>query len=1092
MTDSNNIKKIDQLPPSTLKAEEALSAYTLISGIGDEKDTLHKMTFSDFRKMVNEDRRVEGHTHWRVIIDTNFTNAYYGLSEVAFYESGEDDPAWSYTVGSPITGSETAFDADEETAWSTNVPADAHVGYQFVRPVGIIRVEITGPEFTAQAPRTFRIQYSDDGLAWEEAWTVSNEPAWTARETRTFVNSAPVWEDEKNERIQSAALIENNIADGEVTETNWLRGLNVGSVLRTGVGRYTVEFTTPLSSTDFGVNASARLDASFAFEMALVGVDHTNGGMSPESIALVVLDLEGNPVDPLTLSFEIYDPDLQGGAGGGAGSGRSGAQVFVSAHEFTNASHVTIESFAEKEYDVVEIYIELTPSDNASYPTIRMKTNGAYQATDYTYNNYVRASGGSDSVSNSNTGTSAILGTSTGTTWGLSNVAGSGFYATVQLIRPHQTNTRPYGVVRSHYTAASSVSNIHGIGMFGRNVQAAIEGLIISISSGTITGTVTVYGLRRDNGNTDIPVEDATFDGTAKGRLNGNWVDVVEEAPVTGSAYARQDGEWVAQTAPNHGGQLYDFGTLVVRQVSTGAKHGPNPNTTRTHTFPSPTKIGNTILIIAVTHPSITVTPPAGFVRIITNTPFVNQGIMVMTGPADGSVEHSVYMGDGGVSISYEIEGKILTSEFYSQGGLPNSWQFQPHQSRFAPHDLRFVIAEHDYTAAVNLSGGVGFSLDYNGSGVSNHAGSFGRISPDFNGIISGSFTGNSNFAGTLILTGERVPARFATPWTVRANGSGTPQTIEIPEIGLGTSAVNVFVNGLKLRTNEYTIIGHEIHLTTNASGDQVEITRAAATAINAPVAASGRHWRIRGVATADAGWGLANIKFFNRTQELPIMGEPFASQSDAGTEGWTLASAFNGLSVSPNGWFSQNSLGHVGLNFAEPTEVTQIFFQPLATNANSLGKTLAIDYSDDGISWVELQMIDVSGVLPVGATFTIKPFISLPKAPTYYHSVRVNSTNTINYIVSTRDIGTYHRLSHTDPITVTIPTATAYDIPIGAQISFIQAGSGQITVQSIEPMVVRVNSPSSLTTRTRYSGFTLTKVGNNDWDVIGDLEPLP
>lgn len=66
------------------------------------------------------------------------------------------------------------------------------------------------------------------------------------------------------------------------------------------------------------------------------------------------------------------------------------------------------------------------------------------------------------------------------------------------------------------------------------------------------------------------------------------------------------------------------------------------------------------------------------------------------------------------------------------------------------------------------------------------------------------------------------TPATF-TP--IATTGTGSSQDINLPYSGLTENDVNVYVNGLKYPTSEYSITDQTLTLTTNDSGDIIEIT---------------------------------------------------------------------------------------------------------------------------------------------------------------------------------------------------------------------------------------------------------------------------
>lgn len=97
-----------------------------------------------------------------------------------------------------------------------------------------------------------------------------------------------------------------------------------------------------------------------------------------------------------------------------------------------------------------------------------------------------------------------------------------------------------------------------------------------------------------------------------------------------------------------------------------------------------------------------------------------------------------------------------------------------------------------------------------------------------------------------------------------------------------------------------------------------------------------------------------------------------------------------------------------------------------------------------------------------------------------------ITTDATTAYSVLAADENVYRRFTSGSGITVTVDLNATEAIDIGAAFHFNQAGAGQITVAGA--VGVTVNSASTLTSRTQYSGITLIKVGTDEWDLIGDL----
>lgn len=80
------------------------------------------------------------------------------------------------------------------------------------------------------------------------------------------------------------------------------------------------------------------------------------------------------------------------------------------------------------------------------------------------------------------------------------------------------------------------------------------------------------------------------------------------------------------------------------------------------------------------------------------------------------------------------------------------------------------------------------------------------------------------NTAGSASPTAGSNATLAGATWTVTATGTGASQNITIPYADPPESSVSVYVNGLRYQTSQYSISGTTLTVTTNGSGDSVEI----------------------------------------------------------------------------------------------------------------------------------------------------------------------------------------------------------------------------------------------------------------------------
>jgi hypothetical protein len=89
-------------------------------------------------------------------------------------------------------------------------------------------------------------------------------------------------------------------------------------------------------------------------------------------------------------------------------------------------------------------------------------------------------------------------------------------------------------------------------------------------------------------------------------------------------------------------------------------------------------------------------------------------------------------------------------------------------------------------------------------------------------------------------------------------------------------------------------------------------------------------------------------------------------------------------------------------------------------------------------------------------------------------------------YTLVLADAGRIIETTGSGAVTLTVPAATSAAFPVGTMIEIAQYGAGQITLAAATGVTLR--TPSSLTTRARYSTVGLRLRATNEWIVSGDL----
>ncbi|MGI5892002.1 MAG: glycine-rich domain-containing protein [Bacillota bacterium] len=115
--------------------------------------------------------------------------------------------------------------------------------------------------------------------------------------------------------------------------------------------------------------------------------------------------------------------------------------------------------------------------------------------------------------------------------------------------------------------------------------------------------------------------------------------------------------------------------------------------------------------------------------------------------------------------------------------------------------------------------------------------------------------------------------------------------------------------------------------------------------------------------------------------------------------------------------------------------------------------------------------------------------------------AVEVKEVNT-NYTLTLDNAGDLLKCTNTNDITITVPTDTDVDFPIGTEIELIRYGAGDVAVDA--PAGVTIINPNNITPpdintilkykgndrilTTQFTSIVLKKIGVNDWFLIGDV----
>lgn len=136
--------------------------------------------------------------YWRLYVSAVEGGTGVSIAELEFRET--PGVAETATGGTPSassqynasTGPEKAFngaEGDYTNIWSSASTPPQWIAYQYPAPhvcrQVAIRARMDGGTF-GQTPSAFNVEYSDDGVTWHTAWSVSGSTGWIGNEWRTF------------------------------------------------------------------------------------------------------------------------------------------------------------------------------------------------------------------------------------------------------------------------------------------------------------------------------------------------------------------------------------------------------------------------------------------------------------------------------------------------------------------------------------------------------------------------------------------------------------------------------------------------------------------------------------------------------------------------------------------------------------------------------------------------------------------------------------------------------------------------------------------------------------------------------------------
>lgn len=192
----------------------------------------------------------------------------------------------------------------------------------------------------------------------------------------------------------------------------------------------------------------------------------------------------------------------------------------------------------------------------------------------------------------------------------------------------------------------------------------------------------------------------------------------------------------------------------------------------------------------------------------------------------------------------------------------------------------------------------------------------------------------------------------------------------------------------------------------------------------------------------------------------------------------------------------SNNTLSNIGnsslTNSAITINGTSVSLGSSISVGDITGVTAGTGLSGGGTSGDVTLAIDGTVATLTGTqTLTNKtltsPTINDPKL-----NLAIDAQTGTAFTVTIDDNGQLVTMNNSSANTLSIPTDANVNFPIGTQITVLQIGTGQTTINAVTPGTTTINStgatPAQPRLRVRYSSATCIKLAANNWVVVGDI----
>ena len=118
--------------------------------------------------------------------------------------------------------------------------------------------------------------------------------------------------------------------------------------------------------------------------------------------------------------------------------------------------------------------------------------------------------------------------------------------------------------------------------------------------------------------------------------------------------------------------------------------------------------------------------------------------------------------------------------------------------------------------------------------------------------------------------------------------------------------------------------------------------------------------------------------------------------------------------------------------------------------------------------------------------------YYNQPTASWVNYDQVVVEEKTASYTIGLHDVNKLIRVNSSSNLEVLIPAQASLNsnFPIGSRVEIYRAGTGEVTIAAVGASGVTVRSKlNNNRISTQYSGAMITKVGSDEWLLIGDLK---